>query len=270
MHTHLWLPSIYFGDVMERMSVWGSGLLMLATTPFAVGDELGDSAFFKDSKTQLLNRNFFFNRDFRDNASTAQSYRQEWAQGLIGTFNSGFTEGTVGFGIDLLGMYGLKLDSSSDRINSGLLPSSGNHVPGVDQAENDYSKATGAVKVKISNTVLKYGGQSVNTPVFATADSRLLPETVEGFFLSSKEVKDLTVEAGHFTSMTLQAYSTRSGSALTGADILGASYKLSPPSPRRCTAHRSRTTGRSATRRWPGSSRWTTCKPCPWTCVPTT
>ena len=213
---------------MERMSVWGAGLLMLAATPFAVGDELSESPFFKDSKTQLLNRNFFFNRDFRDNASTAQSYRQEWAQGLIGTFNSGFTEGTVGFGIDLLGMYGLKLDSSSDRINSGLLPSSGNHVAGVDHAQNDYSKATGAIKIKVSNTVLKYGGQSVATPVFATADSRLLPETVEGFFLSSKEVKDLTVEAGHFTSMTLQAYARRPGSALTGADILGASYKLTP------------------------------------------
>lgn len=213
---------------MKRIKMLGIGSLVVAVSPLALGNDVSDSAFLKDSKTQLLNRNFFFNRDFRDNASTSQSYRQEWAQGLIGTFTSGYTGGAVGFGVDLLGMYGLKLDSSSERINTGLLPSNGSHAPGVDHAENDYSKATGAVKVKISNTVLKYGGQSVATPVFATADSRLLPETVEGFFLSSKEIPDLTVEAGHFTSMTLQAYSTREGSALTGADILGGSYKLTP------------------------------------------
>lgn len=213
---------------MKHNALLGASLLAFTVCPWVHASELADSPFFKDSKTTLLNRNFFFNRDFRDNASTAQSYRQEWAQGLIGTFTSGYTAGTVGFGVDAIGMYGFKLDSSSDRINSGLLPSSGNAVAGVDHAENDYSKATGAIKIKVSKTVLKYGGLQVATPVFATADSRLLPETVEGFFLSSKEIPDLTIEAGHFTSMTLQAYSGRADSRLTEADMLGVTYKFTP------------------------------------------
>ena len=76
----------------------GSATLCAAISGAAFGDDILNNAFFKDSSTQVVARNFYFNRDFRNAASTAQSYREEWAQGFIGTFTSGFTPGTVGFG----------------------------------------------------------------------------------------------------------------------------------------------------------------------------
>ncbi|KOG03489.1 Outer membrane porin [Pseudomonas syringae pv. aceris] len=122
----------------------------------------------------------------------------------------------------------MKLDSSSDNINTGLLPASGNGVAGSDHAPADYTKAVGAVKLKYSNTVLKYGEMTVKNPVFMTSDSRLLPETAEGFYLVSKEVPGLTLEAGHFTSIRLRAQTNRASGPLTQADFAGGSYSVTP------------------------------------------
>lgn len=204
----------------------GGVVACLAVTQSGFADDFSDSSFFKDGKSQILNRNFYFNRDYRDAASTSQSKRDEWAQGLIATFSSGFTSGVIGIGADAIAMVGLKLDSSSDRINSGLLPSNGSGLVGVDHAQNEYSKAAGALKLKYSNTVLTYGGQQVNTPVFATGDNRLLPETVEGLYISSKEISGLNIEAAHLTSMTLKERTSRAASRLKEANLVGATYSL--------------------------------------------
>ena len=73
-----------------------------------------------DSNAGLEARNFYFNRDFRQD-SASQSKQEEWAQGFLLRYESGFTEGAVGVGVDAIGMLGLKLDSSADRSGSGLL-----------------------------------------------------------------------------------------------------------------------------------------------------
>ena len=212
---------------MNKLPALCTAVLAATTSQWSCAEDLTESPFFKDSKTQLLSRNFYFNRDYHQ-ANAPQNYREEWAQGFIGTFNSGFTSGTLGFGLDLIGMYGMKLDSSSDRINTGLLPSSGNRQAGVDHAQDDYSKAGGAIKIKVSQTVLKYGDQILNTPVFTNSDSRLLPETARGFYLNSQEIANLTIEAGHITSMTLKERTSHDSSPLTKADFLGATYKFTP------------------------------------------
>ena len=46
------------------------------------------------------------NRDYKH----GKSDRMEWGQGFIGNFSSGFTQGTVGFGVDAFGLYALRLD----------------------------------------------------------------------------------------------------------------------------------------------------------------
>src|SRR3990167_5633216 len=80
---------------------------------------LAQAEFIKDSKASLELRNFYMNRDLRSTTSAQQSKREEWAQGFIFKAESGFTEGTVGFGLDAYAGLGLKLDSSGD---SRLLP----------------------------------------------------------------------------------------------------------------------------------------------------
>jgi len=206
----------------------GSATLCAAISPAAFADDVLDNPFFKDSSTQVMARNFYLNRDFHNTGPNAQSYREEWAQGFIGTFTSGFTPGTLGLGIDAIGLYGMKLDSSSDRIGTGLLPSNGRHTPGVDRAEDDYSRAAAAVKLKLSNTVLKYGEMTLNLPVYSTGDSRLLPETTEGFYLSSKEIDNLRIDVAHLTSLSTYAQSGHNAGGMTRADVYGATYNFTP------------------------------------------
>ena len=75
----------------------------------------GQAAFFEDSTATLETRNMYFNRDFRDGTSAQQSKRDEWAQGFMLNLQSGYTDGTVGFGVDALGMLGVKLGRASCR-----------------------------------------------------------------------------------------------------------------------------------------------------------
>ena len=67
--------------------------------------------FIEDSKLNVKTRMLYFSRDFRNNAPGSQSRVEETGLGFLGTFESGFTQGTVGFGVDAIGMLGLKLDS---------------------------------------------------------------------------------------------------------------------------------------------------------------
>ena len=68
----------------------------------------------EDSTLNILARNFFSNADNRSGAADP-NYTQEWGQGFIATFQSGFTQGTVGFGMDAIGMFGVRLDSGKGR-----------------------------------------------------------------------------------------------------------------------------------------------------------
>jgi hypothetical protein len=44
--------------------------------------------------------------------------KAEWGQGIIATFKSGFTQGPVGFGVDCIAQYAVRLDGG--RGPSGL------------------------------------------------------------------------------------------------------------------------------------------------------
>ncbi|MGE8406657.1 MAG: OprD family porin [Pseudomonas sp.] len=160
--------------------------------------------FFEDSSARLESRNVYFNRDFRDgHSSSAQgaSKREEWAQGFILNMQSGYTEGTVGFGVDALGMYGIKLDSSPADSNSGLLPSSGRDPR---HSVGQYAKLGLTGKVRFSQTVLKYGAMLPDVPLLKYNDGRLLPTMFHGASLTADEVRDLRL-----TLMRLDKYTAR-------------------------------------------------------------
>lgn len=176
--------------------------------------------FIDDSKASLQLRNFYFNRDFRDVAPTAQSKREEWAQGFILKAESGFTEGTVGFGVDVYAGLGVKLSSSDDRAGSNLLPSSfGDEGPG------SYSEATGAVKAKLSKTELRVGGLMPKLPIVASGDSRLLPQYFNGGQLSSLEIDGLSLNGGQLREVNFR-------DSTNMEDIRASNYKTSKGSDR--------------------------------------
>ena len=213
----------------------GDSSLLLAST----------GGFVEDSRLELINRNYYFNRDLRNGASNTQGvnpalpaserngYREEWAHGLMLRYASGFSQGTLGLGVDAHAHLGIKLDSGAGRTGTALLPISHNRQADA-KVEDHYSQAGAALKLRAWDTELKWGEMRTATPVFTTADSRLLPEMATGVYLRSQALGPVQVEAGHFTAYHEFASSNRDDSLRTrysdtqvrSLDFIGASYRL--------------------------------------------
>lgn len=149
-----------------------AGSTQFAVADAFVSDQAEAKGFIEDSSLDLLLRNYYFNRDGKSGSGD----RVDWTQGFLTTYESGFTQGTVGFGVDAFGYLGLKLDGTSDKSGTGNLPVMNDGTP-----RDDYSRAGGAVKVRISKTMLKWGEMQPTAPVFAAGGSRLFPQTATGF-----------------------------------------------------------------------------------------
>ncbi|RAU47986.1 MULTISPECIES: OprD family porin [unclassified Pseudomonas] len=164
--------------------------------------------FFEDSRATFIAKNFYFNRDFRD--GPGQSKRDEWGQSFLIDYRSGYTQGWVGFGVDAIGMLGLKLDSSPDRINSGLLP-----VHNDGRAPGEFSKGGVMGKVKVSNTELKFGnGFQPVQPTLVGNNGRMLPQVFQGVTLDSNEIKSLALTGVRFDRETDRAQAAAEDLAL--------------------------------------------------------
>ena len=150
---------------------------------------LAQADFIEDSHATLQTQNIYLNRDFRE--GTGQSKREEWSQGFLLNIESGFTEGTVGFGLDAMGMLGIKLDSGGGRTGTDLLPV---HDDG--STPDEFSRLGLTAKAKISETELRYGSHIPETPVVKASDSRTLPQVFEGATLDSRELAGLTLTGG--------------------------------------------------------------------------
>ncbi|MCU0092431.1 OprD family porin [Pseudomonas koreensis] len=188
------------------MMVLPTPRLALALLIGGLANTASASGFLDDAKTEVLSRNFYLSNDYRSPSPAGKNYKQEWAQGFIGTFASGFTEGTIGFGLDAHAFYGLKLDGGKGHSGTGLLP-----VDSDGRSESDYSSAGGALKLKTSKTTLAFGEMTVETPVFDTSDKRLQPEYATGFLLDSREIENARLVAGRFTAFKNQDSSSAKG-----------------------------------------------------------
>ncbi|AHL34611.1 porin [Pseudomonas brassicacearum] len=176
---------------------------MLGLLPLATASAEG---FIDDSKLKLQLRNVYFNENFRDEhgmsaraARTAKSERTEWAQGFLLDYQSGFTPGTVGFGVDALGLLGVKLDSGPGRSGTGLLPV---HDDG--RAADEFASAGVTAKARVAKTTVKYGTLLPKTPVLIYNDARLLPQTYQGTQISSTDIDNLALTAGSLERFKLR------------------------------------------------------------------
>jgi hypothetical protein len=157
---------------------------------------MAHAEFIKDSKATLEARNFYFNRDFRQDGAS-QAKREEWAQGFILRADSGYTEGTFGFGLDAIGMLGFKLDSGGGTSGTDLLVPDG--PPNIQpNGSQDYSSDLAvAAKAKVSNSTLRIGSMQFKNMAIATSDSRLTPQVFKGGQLISQEIDGLTLDGGY-------------------------------------------------------------------------
>lgn len=188
---------------MIALAVAAAASTQLATAAPFVSDQAEAKGFVDGSKLDLLLRNYYFNRDNKNGAND----QKDWTQGILGNFSSGYTQGTVGVGIDAFGYLAIKLDGGDGTGGTGNMSRDADG-----SVNNSQGKAGAAVKFRISKTELKIGDMQPSTaPVFAVGGSRVLPQTASGFQLQSSEVKDLDLEGGHFTSATSQDSNARDG-----------------------------------------------------------
>lgn len=202
-------------------------VLLSSSALTAHGSEQSDAqGFVADSHLTALLRNYFWHQTGDLGA------QRDWEQGLMVNFTSGFTQGTVGFGLDAFTYADAKLDGGKGRTGSPIEQVDGNGDP-----SKGYAKGGGSVKVRISNTTVRAGDLAPSAPVFAVGTGYyLLDQTASGFMIDSNEITGLALHAGHFTSGTGYLTTARGGElglAYAGVntsevDYLGGVYSLSP------------------------------------------
>lgn len=180
----------------------GNGLI--ASQAMAEGE-----GFVEGASATLSNRTVYFNRDFRDNTA-GQSKADETATGFLLNFQSGYTQGPIGFGADVLAMQGIKLDSGRGRSGTRLL-----ELDDDGSAKDEYSEIRGAVKVAIlEDTVVRYGVHLPENPVAYYDDARLLPNHYQGYSITNSSIDGLFVEAGRLTDRSEMNDSSETDGAL--------------------------------------------------------
>ncbi|EWC41848.1 OprD family porin [Stutzerimonas stutzeri] len=189
------------------------------TSQMALASQQSESkGFVEDASLDLLLRNTYWNRDFREGGIEDA---KPWGQGFIATFESGFTQGTIGVGVDAFGLLGVRLDGGRGSNFDQMFEFESDGHP-----ERDVAQAGAAIKAQLSNTVVKYGDQMPMMPVLAYDDSRLLPQSFTGTLVTSNEIEGLELNAGHFTSESSMASSSRDNAALKSIDVFGGTYQF--------------------------------------------
>ncbi|MFJ4247255.1 outer membrane porin, OprD family [Pseudomonas sp. DTU12.3] len=198
--------------------------LALAVAVGVLAQQAGAAGFIEDSKATLGLRNFYINTDNRDSAaktaSGVQSKNEEWGQGFDLRFISGYTQGTVGFGIDAIGLLGVKLDSGGGTNGATATSYGGTVFPSKSNGEavDNFSSLGLTAKAKISQTELKLGTLQPKNPVIVTNDGRLLPQTWQGGQITSGDIKDLTLVGGQIEAVKGRNSSNNEQLSIGGAN----------------------------------------------------
>jgi len=147
--------------------------------------------FIKDSHATLNLRNYYMKNDFKHEDATRDK-SEEWVQAFILKLESGYTEGPVGFGVDVLGTMVFKLDGGRGTYGTQLLPTH----DGNDPADN-FGRLGVSIKARYSDTVIRAGEFMVSTPILASNDGRAKPQTFRGAMLTSTDFDPLKLTLGH-------------------------------------------------------------------------
>src|SRR6195952_2313034 len=211
--------------------------LALAVYAGVVATQAGAAGFLEDSKATLSSRTLYFEQDPREpSASGAKGQDQrQTTQGFLFNFISGYTPGTVGFGLDVQAMYGINLSGGIDnRAANGSTANTVSPTTTDGTPQHDWARAGANAKVKLSKTELKVGNAlQPNLPILVSNDGRLLPQTFEGGIVTSKEIDGLTLTAGKLNKAAGRASTNYDNLSVQGGSkgsnnfqFAGGDYKL--------------------------------------------
>lgn len=174
----------------------------------AVQSQQDSNGFLEDAQFKGLYKNFYYYRNFLNESSSKQNYAKEWVHGIMLDYSSGYTQGKIGYGVDVQGFMAQLLDSGKGQAGGGLglVPYKNGTEP-----KHGYGRINASVKMRISKTVLKYGDMYPENPVFGTANNRLWPQTSTGFQLVSNDLDKFVFEVGYFTAKDARTSSHHSG-----------------------------------------------------------
>jgi len=168
--------------------------------------------FLKDSKTTLSSRTLYFESDPKEQNND----QRQTATSLKLDYLSGYTDGFVGFGLDVQAVAAANLGGGIDNHNSSttntFTPVTKDGSP-VDQ----WSTLRGAGKVRISKTEAKVGNSlQPAMPVLVANDGRVVPAAYSGVHLTSREFDAVTFTAGRYDREMGRASSNWAGIAASG------------------------------------------------------
>lgn len=206
-----------------------------------VKGQAGATGFIEGQSLTLSTRNFAAREQMKDSFGFTipkdggrehTHSRRAWVQGTQLKYSSGYTQGTIGFGLDVAAFNAINLERGKGRIGGGgnrtLADSNGHGV-------EEWSKLGIAnVRLRASNTELKAGRFQVDTPVFSYFDNRALPSSFTGYAITSEELDNLALQAGSFrrvsprTGSGDEAFTTEYGTREVKGEhmhYLGGNYK---------------------------------------------
>ena len=175
---------------MKLRSLLGVVILSASGSYLKVQAEDVGEGFVEGGSATITARNMYFNRNSLSHYPDARG----WGQGFQMDYQSGFTQGEVGLGLDASAYTAYKLDGGRGTVGTGMFPAEG------DRERTESSTLNASVKMKWSNTVIKYGDLRPYNPVFATPDLRLMPMTTRGLQLLSDDIDKVSIDIGHFHS----------------------------------------------------------------------
>lgn len=235
------LPARPARDESQTIGNKASQLAQEATTPNAVvsvessltekppaprSSQAASNGFIADSRLDLEWRNY---TDYYH--AVGSNHRHAWVEGLQAKFESGFTRGPIGFGLDAALFGALKLDGGRGASNMVHV---GRHGGGEHQLAWAYP-GMAAAKARVSESILLFGLQNVSNPFLEPHDNRALPPAFLGTSLLSREVKGLAVQAGSFTKVVPRGHTnlaglrtTYGGVAFKRVSYAGATWEYSP------------------------------------------
>lgn len=189
--------------------------LAVTVTVAALAQQAGAAGFLEDSKASVSSRTLYFNNDLREGRRAPD--QRETATGLKFDYTSGFTQGTVGFGLDAQAVMGLHLGGG---IQHHTVNTANTVVPTDTDGSSvsDWSRVGANAKMRFSKTELKVGNAlAPNLPILVANDGRLLPQAFEGGILTSKDLDNVTFTAGQLNKSIGRASSNWTDLSVAGA-----------------------------------------------------
>jgi hypothetical protein len=193
-----------------------------------VTEKSSEPGFFDGSHLDVLERLYFrslsgidpkltFARDGDD--GTPSFYQKNSAAlatlGSTVNFRSGYTQGVVGFGLDLSAMNGTTLYGDQDTTS---LSADMANTDSFGRPNRNWSKmAVADAKLKISDTELKVGRQIIDSPLLHSNYNRTFPASFTGATLVSNDIESYKVKAGTVTKVVGRNSTNEEGLSLSYA-----------------------------------------------------